>query len=281
VLIFLGTSVAAAEGSFQLWRAILALVGLTLLHVSVNVLNEYSDFRTGIDFQTAPTPFSGGSGMLTAGKIAPASAYAVGMACLGVGVIIGILFVWVTNLSLVPLLVVGGLAVAFYTNFLARHVLGEVFAGLGLGFLPILGACFVQTGSYSLAAVAAGIPAGILTLNLLLLNEFPDVEADREGGRKNLITAFGEVAAGRIYSCLLAMMYIWIAVASVFGFMPALCLVALGTLAVAWKPMKWAWKGGEDKEQTVPALGANVVTNLATQTLLGIGFIAAAYLRTA
>jgi hypothetical protein len=45
--------------------------------------------------------------------------------------------------------------------------------------------------------------------------------------------------------------------------------------------MKWAWKGGEDKEQTVPALGANVVTNLATQTLLGIGFIAAAYLRTA
>jgi len=277
-LVFLGTSVAAAEGTFHPWRAILALIGLVLLHISVNLLNEYSDYRTGIDFRTTRTPFSGGSGMLTSGKIAPASAYAAGLATLGVGVAIGVYFIWLTNIRLLPLLLVGGFAVYFYTDLLARHGVGEVFAGLGLGLLPILGTSFVQTGQYSAAALAAGIPAGILTFNLLLLNEFPDVEADVEGRRKNLLIALGELAGGRIYTSLLGAMYIWIVAAVLLGLIPPYCLIALLTLIVAWKPMIWAWKGGDDKEAMVPALGANVVTNLATQTLLGIGFIASVFL---
>jgi hypothetical protein len=69
-------------------------------------------------------------------------------------------------------------------------------------------------------------------------------------------------------------MYGWIAVAACTDVMPIYCLAALLTVAVAWRPMMWAWKGGADREGTVPALASNVVTNLATQTLLGAGFIA-------
>ncbi len=278
VLVFLGTSVAAADGTFTFWRSALALSGLILLHISVNVFNECSDYRTGIDFHTSRTPFSGGSGMLTAGKVAPAAAWALAVTCLGISVGIGLFFVWLTNPLLLPLLLVGGFSVYFYTDFLARRVLGEVFAGLGLGFLPVLGSFFVQTGYYSLPALAAGIPAGILTFNLLFLNEFPDLEADTQGGRRNLIMVLGRAAAGKLYAGLLAAMYLWIAAAVVLSLMPVYCLAALLTLAVANKPMRWAWDGGLDADGMVPSLGANVVTNLATQTLLGVGFLASVYL---
>ena len=185
---------------------------------------------------------------------------------------------WLTNAWLLPLLLVGGIATYFYTDFLARNAMVEVFAGLGLGLLPILGASFIQTGSYAPSALAAGIPAGILTLNLLLLNEFPDFEADIRGGRKNLLTVFGKEAAGKIYTLLLVFMYVWIVMAVIVGVIPAYCLVALLTLVLAFKPMRWAWDGGRDEAGMVPALGANVMTNLATQVLLGLGFLGSVYL---
>ncbi len=277
-LIFLGTAVAAAEGPIHLWRALLALIGLILLHISVNVLNEYSDYQTGIDFNTDRTPFSGGSGMLTEGKISPGSAYALGIGCLGLATAIGLFFVWITSVWLLPILLIGGFSVYFYTTFLAEHAVGELFAGLGLGVLPILGASFVQTSHYSSPAVAAAIVAGILTFNLLLLNEFPDVDADKKGGRKNLLTAFGIEPAGKIYTLLLVAMYVWIVAAVLLGLIPVYGLIALLTLAIAWKPMKWAWSNVHDKESMIPALGPNVMTNLATQFLLGVGFLASAYL---
>ena len=125
--------------------------------------------------------------------------------------------------------------------------------------------------------LAAAVVAGILTFNLLLLNEFPDIDADKKGGRINLLMAFGVEPAGKTYTLLLVAMYVWIVAAVLLGLIPVYGLIALLTLAIAWKPMKWAWTGGADKDGTVPALGSNVVTNLATQTLLGAGFIAGTY----
>ncbi len=277
-LVFLGSAVAVTHGVFQWWRAGLALLGLVVLHISVNVLNEYSDYQSGIDFHTTPTPFSGGSGMLTAGRVAPSAAHALGILSFLTGASIGVIFLWVTNLWLLPLLAVGAFAVYSYTDFLARRALGEVFAGLGLGFLPVMGAAFVQTGSYSLTAFAVAVPAGILTFNLLLINEFPDYHADVQGGRKNLLMVLGKSGGGRLYTTLLAVMYVWILMAVVLDVLPAYCLGALLTIVVSWKPMQWALSESRDKEQMVPALGANVLTNLATQTLLGIGLLASLYL---
>ena len=63
-LVASGAAAAAYEGSFGWTPTLLALVGLVLLHVAVNALNEASDMTTGIDLRTTRTPFSGGSGTL-------------------------------------------------------------------------------------------------------------------------------------------------------------------------------------------------------------------------
>ena len=274
-LIFLGTSAAAYDGFFNIWRALLALMGLLATHISVNVINEYSDYKRGIDFDTENTPFSGGTKMLVEGRVKAKSALILGIITLLIAVAIGVFFVWLTGLWLLPVLLLGIVSIVLYTDVFARTGLGELFAGLGLGLLPVLGAYYVQTETYAFNAWAVGIPAGILTANLLLLNEFPDVEADRKGGRKNLILMFGRRPAGMIYALTLVFMYAWIIAMVVVRVNPVYCLAGLLTIALAVKPMKWALAGGEDKDNLLPALGANVIVNHVTQILLGAGFIAA------
>ena len=70
-LVACGAAVAAWEGGLSWPRTLLALLGLVALHVAVNVFNEVSDLRTGIDLRTTPTPFSGGSGTLPAAALSP------------------------------------------------------------------------------------------------------------------------------------------------------------------------------------------------------------------
>jgi len=256
----------------------MALVGLVLFQTSLHLLNEYSDYRTGIDFDTSPTPFSGGSGMLTSGKISAPAVYASGIVCLVTAIFIGLIFVWLTHISLLPIVFVGAFVVYSYSEFLQRNMLGEALAGLGLGLLPVMGASFVQTGYYSPSALVVGISAGLLAFNLLLLCEFPDFAADARGGRRNLVIVFGKETAGKLYTILMGVTYLWIVVSVVAQWIPKHCLVAILTLAIAWKPMLWSWKHLHDEGTMVSALGANLITNLATQTLLGMGFLASAYL---
>jgi 1,4-dihydroxy-2-naphthoate octaprenyltransferase len=180
-LVIAGTGAAAHLGSANWFRAGLALVGMLGVHIAVNALNEASDYRTGIDLKTQRTPFSGGSGTLPGGRLSHGKAVATGLVGGAIGIVVGIYFLTVIGWPLVPILVVGAVAVFAYTDVLARGFVGEVFAGLGLGALPVLGTALVQTGTYDSAAIAASLPAFFMTFNLLLLNEFPDEQADREG----------------------------------------------------------------------------------------------------
>lgn len=61
VLVLLGTAIARNEGYFDGLKFILTTLGLLLAHASVNILNDYFDYKSGIDLQTTRTPFSGGS----------------------------------------------------------------------------------------------------------------------------------------------------------------------------------------------------------------------------
>ena len=187
VLVLLGTSIAVYNGYFNALYFILALVGLVLLHISVNVLNNYFDYKSGIDKETKKTPFSGGVDVLVDGTINPSKAYGVGLATLAAGLLIGVYFFYNVGWALLPLVAVGVFSVYFYTPVLSKLHIGEVFAGLGLGTLPVMGAYFIQAGVFNLPALVAAIPSWVLTHNLLLLNEFPDAEADKEGGRRHIV----------------------------------------------------------------------------------------------
>ncbi len=279
VLAFLGACIAWYEskeygGSFDMGYAWLAFLGLLLAHISVDVLNEYFDYKSGIDLKTQRTPFSGGSGALPSGLITPKQALWLGLGCLVAIVPIGIYFTMVQGWLLLPLLLVAAAFILLYTSFILKIGWPEWAPGLGMGALPVLGVYFVQTGEYTLPAVIACIPSGILVHNLLLLNEFPDVGPDSKAGRKTTPITLGQARAGIFYSIMTAVVYLWIIGGVVAGQMPVFSLIALLTVPFAIKAIRGALKP-QEMSNLGPAMANNVLVVLLTQLLLGIGYILA------
>lgn len=276
-LVAVGSAAAAYEGSFSWSRTIGALVALVLLHIAVNALNEASDMRTGIDLHTERTPFSGGSGTLPSGVLTYRSAYIFGFVAAALGGAIGIWLMLLTGWQLLPIVIIGAVAVLGYTDALARVGLGEIFAGLGLGALPVIGTALVQPGGTAGSAViAASLPAFFMTFNLLLLNEFPDESPDRVGGRRNLVLLLGRRAAAIVYAIAAIAAPASIIIAVVLGALPKIALVAAIPSLLLFGPLRWVF-GDTARPVPIPAMGQNVIWNLSTNSLLAIALAFAAY----
>ena len=276
VLAFLGAGIAWYEDpdSFNVAYAVLAFVGILLAHISVNVLNEYFDYRSGVDLKTQRTPFSGGSGALPAGLVTPRQALWLGTGCLVAIVPLGVFFTLAAGWGLLALLVVAAGSIVLYTPLILRMGWPEWAPGVGLGSLPVLGAFFVHSGAYPPAVIFAAIPSGILVHNLLLLNEFPDVEADRTANRRTMPIVLGRRRASFVYSALTIAVYLWIIGGVAAGIMPPLTLLGLLTLPLAVKAIRGAL-AYQDMGKLVPGMASNVMVVLLTQLLMGIGYILA------
>ena len=275
VLVLLGSSITWHEGCFDWIKFLLTTLGLLLAHTSVNVLNDYYDYRSGIDFNTTRTAFSGGSGILNQGILKPKSAYRFGIGCLMAAFPIGIYLTYVSGWQLLPLVFLGGAMIYFYTSHLTKWLIGEFFAGLGLGTLPVMGTYFIQTGQYSIEAFIVSIAPGLLTANLLLLNEFPDYEADKKGGRYHLVIALGRRKAARLYTGIMIMTYLCIVGGVILKFMPVITLIALITIPFALKAIIFSLRYYDNIEKIIPAMKANIITVLGTDILLALAYFLA------
>ncbi len=274
VLVFLGTCLAWYDDAFHLGYALLAFVGLLLTHISVNTLNDYFDYRSGIDLEVKRTPFSGGSGILPSALLKPRQVLWLGLTSFLLAIPIGVYFVVARGWQLLPLLLIAAVCILLYTPVILKLRWPEWAPGVGLGALPVLGAYFVQTTAYTLPAVVASIPSAILVHNLLLLNEFPDTEADEKAGRKTLPITMGKARASLLYAMLTLIVYLWIIGGVVARLMPLFCLIALLTLPLAVKAIQGALRH-QEITKLVPAMANNVLVVLLTQLLLGIGYILA------
>lgn len=277
ILGILGASVAWYEhrltGSpFHLAYALLATFGLIVAHSAVNIFNEYFDARSGLDYKTSRTPFSGGSGAIPSGLLTLREALHSGIACFIILIPIGIFFILVKGWMLLPLLVLAVLLIVLYTPFILKMGYPEWSPGLGLGILPVLGAYFVHTGMFTTTALIAAMPSFLLVHNLLLLNEFPDVDADRTIGRRTLPIVVGKRLAALVFSLFTLMVYLWITGAILFCAMPVYTLIALLTLPVAFQTIRGAFRF-DDRNLFLQALLNNVRLVLSTQTLIALGYI--------
>jgi len=255
-------------------HVILTLVGALLAHVSVNVLNDYFDYRSGIDLATSRTPFSGGSGILPAGLLKAQQVYLLGLASLiGVGAI-GIYFTVEWGWRILPLGILGILVVYLYTTYITKNpLLCAIAPGLGFGPLMVVGSYFAQTGQYSLTAGLASLVPGFLVSNLLLLNQFPDVEADKVASRRHLPIAYGRRFSARVYAVFMLATYVSLAVAVAVGVLPLTALIGLATLPLAVKTVMGALKNYDDIGKLMPSLGSNILVILLTTLLTGVGIL--------
>ncbi len=272
-LVMIGGAAALYAGTFNVWLFLLTMAGIIIVHASVNMFNEYSDWRTGIDSHTLKTQFSGGTGTIQEGLLKPGQVRAASWITLMIAFLIGLWLASVSGWPVLLLMGIGGITAVTYTNFLARWTLGELASGIALGSLVVLGAFFVQTGSFSTAVIWASVPAGILTFLLLLLNEFPDAEADRAGGRRHLVIVLGKPRAAALYCILLLGVYLSILAGVFLGGMPRWTLIGLLTFPLAARTALLTLRHHDDTPRLIPAQGMNVMVVLATDFLLAAGFV--------
>jgi len=272
VLGITGTCIAWYDGFFNLGQALLATFGLILTHISVNTLNDYFDYRSGIDKVTIRTPFSGGSGMIKEGLVSEKEVLWIGIITLAVAAVIGLYFILTRGWLLLPLIIVAAACVVLYSPLIQKCYWPEWSPFLGLGVLPVLGMYFSQTGMYTWHAVIAAMPSGFLVHNLLLINEFPDIEADKVAHRKTLPITMGGRGAAIVYTVFTLMVYVWVIGAVIFKAMPVFTLLALLTLPIAVKAIRGSFHY-DDRSILVPALASNVMVIMLTQLLISVGYI--------
>ena len=263
------TSIAYCTSTIQSIDVILALIGLLSLHIAVDSINEAGDAQSGIDDKTERTPFSGGSGTIQKGDISIRFAYIWGLTFAGLGAAIGVWFLYTKGTILLPIFLAGAVCVLTYTHWLLRTGLGEVFAGLGLGALPVLGGSLVLSGEIPNAALACATLAFFMTFNLLLLAEFPDTVADRIGGRKHLVILLGARTSGGIYMLAGLGVPFSLGVSILIGALPVLTILAAIPTLLLLPAFRTLLKP-TNRGIPIAALAGNVFWNLSTHVVLMI-----------
>lgn len=260
------------SGRVDLLQAAIVLIGAVAAHISVNALNEYFDFRSGLDLHTHRTPFSGGSGTLAAQPKTAPRVLATGLVAMAITGVVGLYFVLVRGTALLPLGVAGLLTIAVYTVWLTRYpFLCLIAPGLGFGTFMVMGTSFALTGQYSWTAFVASLVPFFLVNNLLLLNQFPDVEADREIGRNTLPVVIGRRASSWIYITFLLLTYGSIVGGVLANRLPAWALLGLLTVPLAVRAGIGAYRRADDIPNLIPFMVQNVLLNIVTPVLVAVG----------
>jgi 1,4-dihydroxy-2-naphthoate octaprenyltransferase len=255
-------------------HAIWILIGALAAHISVNAFNEYFDYKSGLDANTQRTPFSGGSGTLPANPRMARATVIMAWVSLVITALIGLYFVWLKGWLLLPLGLVGLLLLVTYTIWWAYHpILCLVAPGLGFGILMVMGTDFALSGAFSWTAFVASLVPTFLVSDLLLLNQFPDVEADQTVGRKHFPITLGRKASSTLYGVLLLLAYATIAAGVILKLLPVACLIALVSALLAWRVYRGVRQAADNVPSLIPFMGQNVVINLATPALVALGLL--------
>ncbi|MBN1533301.1 MAG: prenyltransferase [Spirochaetes bacterium] len=268
-----GVATAYLEmGRVRLTEVLLVLLGAVASHACVNAFNDYFDFRSGLDLKTSRTPFSGGSGTLPAQPTLVRIGLATALGTLAVTAAVGIYFVYLRGLLLLPVGLLGLFLLVAYTIWFTKNpILCLIVPGLGFGTLMVNGTHFALTGTYSLTALLASMVPFFLVSNLLLLNQFPDAGPDAAFGRRHFPITIGNRASSVIYGLFLLGAYLTVVLGVAIGRFPVFSLLALLTTILAVKAYTGARAHSDDIPALVPSMMMNVLINLLTPVLLALG----------
>ena len=256
----------------DVFHAALTMGGVVALHASVDLLNDYWDFKRGIDTQTKRTKMSGGTGVLPEGLLKPSSVYRAGIGFLILGGIIGSYFVVIYGVIIAILLGFAILSIYFYSTKIVDSGLAEVFVAIK-GTMIVLGTYFIQVSELTYTPLLAGIVVGVLSSLVLFITSFPDYDADKSKGRKTLIIAVGKKEATSYFWIFPIIAYGLIIAGVAFQLIPVFTLFTLATIPLVIKSGRDLKTSFDNNDQMVPVMDKTLKFSRITGTLFVIGFL--------
>jgi 1,4-dihydroxy-2-naphthoate octaprenyltransferase len=208
-----GGAVAALDGAFDVLLFLLTLVGAVCVHGATNLINDYFDYKSGVDRPGAPTTLYRPH-PLVQGLISPQAVLWVSVGLYAIAAIIGLALLALKGAGLLWFILVGAIASFFYTAGPIKYkylALGELAVFLMWGPVIVGGTYFVQRGSLSPDAVLISVPFGLLVALVLLANNLRDIDYDRSAGIATLGTLLGQQKTRVLYQGLILLAYLAIA----------------------------------------------------------------------
>lgn len=196
--VVLATGYAIHYGSFRWLPAALCFIFALLAQIASNFANEYYDFKNGSD-KKGREGFRRG---VTEGDISPQAMKTATFLTLVLAGIVGCCLIPFGGWKLVPI----GIAIAVFALAysagpfpLSRVGLGDVAVLIFFGLVPVCLTFYIQTGYIPGEVVMASIAVGLLGTNVLIVNNYRDMEDDREAGKRTTVVRFGRTAASWAY----------------------------------------------------------------------------------
>lgn len=190
-----GAVVAGQQGAFSVIPFALILFASFLVHFATNITNDYFDHMQGTDAGAS----IGGSRVLQDGKITlPELRHAIILLYI-VAAIIGLSLTFSLKLwAILPLMAFAAFSSFFYVAPPVRygyHGLGELFVGINMGPVMVLGCSWVLLGHVDWTALPVSIPIGLMVSLILYYQSIPDIDTDEQAGKRTLAVRLGKKKA--------------------------------------------------------------------------------------
>ncbi len=258
-------------GSVDPGYALLTYFGIMCLHISVDLLNDYSDFKRGIDTNTKRTRYSGGTGVIPENLINPRLIYCVGIVFLILGGLTGLYFVTINGIVILILLSFAIISIYFYSTNIVNAGLGELFVAIK-GCMIVMGSYYIQSDTIDLTSVFVGIIIGLLSAVVLLVTSFPDYEADKKSGRRTLVILSGKQNSVKIFAGLIVVTSGMIIGGAIFNLIPLFSTIGLLSIPFAVKAI-CKLKRFNEPSQLVSSMANSIIYSRICGLLLAISFI--------
>lgn len=196
--VIIAIGLAVWHGHFKWVPAVLCLVFAVLAQIVSNTANEYFDYLQGADKPGRVGPRRG----VTEGDIKPTTLRNVTFGLLALACAVGCGLIPYGGWWLLPVGIIIALAALAYSTGpypLSYHGLGELTVFIFFGLVPVNLTYYVQALRIDPLVVMASITIGLLGVNVLLVNNYRDVEDDREAGKRTSVVIFGRAPAALAY----------------------------------------------------------------------------------
>jgi 1,4-dihydroxy-2-naphthoate octaprenyltransferase len=190
VPVMVGSALAIAQGKFFLLYSIVALICSVLIQIGTNFTNDLYDYLKGSDTVKRKGPRR----VLASGLISVKEMRLAIILVFGVTFILGLYLVYSTGILILWVGILSIFAGIIYTAGpfpLAYNGLGDVFVFLFFGIVGTMGTFYLHTQEISMLALIVSIPVGALITNILVVNNFRDVDEDRESNKNTLAVIMG------------------------------------------------------------------------------------------
>ena len=196
--VLVATALARAHGAASPAKAAVCLVFALLVQIGTNFANDYFDFRQGADTAERVGPRRA----VAAGLVTPEAMLRATWVVLGLAFLVGLLLVVEGGWLLLPVGLVSIACAVAYTGGpypLGYNGLGDLFVFIFFGLVAVCVTFFVQAGRPGPDVWLAGAAIGLLAANILVSNNYRDMETDARAGKRTLVVRFGRVFARRQY----------------------------------------------------------------------------------